>query len=222
MLRGAVTFGEDFEQNYMKQIFFLEKGMNPISHFSRFDDARVEVQDDKYQHQGNKKKDARTKLERFYDVSISILIVVAAILFIFTAHFDGPGQGSGRSSNTTLVRQHSMRNKRLLICNLDNTLYDWVGYFAPSFYAMVDEAVRITGCDRETLLDDFRRVHQARDDSEQPFALLETETIKQIYQDVPAPSVLDPAFHAFNSSRLSNVRLYPTVRWMCLLCPMFG
>src|SRR5687768_5062969 len=26
MLRGAVTFGEDFEQHYMKQIFNLEKG----------------------------------------------------------------------------------------------------------------------------------------------------------------------------------------------------
>jgi len=108
-----------------------------------------------------------------------------------------------------------MHNKRLLICDLDNTLYDWAGYFVPSFYAMVDEAVRITGCDRETLLDDFRRVHQAREDSEQPFALLETETIKQIYPDTPAPlvaKILDAAFHAFNSSRLRNMRLYPTVR----------
>jgi HAD superfamily hydrolase (TIGR01549 family) len=107
-----------------------------------------------------------------------------------------------------------MYNKRLLICDLDNTLYDWV-YFVPSFYAMVDTAVQITGCDRETLLDDFRRVHQVLGDSEQPFALFETETIKKMYPDVPSPSVakiLDPAFHAFNSSRLRNMRLYPTVR----------
>ncbi len=27
MLRGAVTFGEDFEEHYMKQIFDLDKGM---------------------------------------------------------------------------------------------------------------------------------------------------------------------------------------------------
>ncbi|MGH6856247.1 MAG: HAD family hydrolase [Methylocella sp.] len=108
-----------------------------------------------------------------------------------------------------------MHNKRLLICDLDNTLYDWVGYFVPSFYAMVDTAVEITGCDREGLLDDFRRVHQAHADSEQPFALLETETIERIYQGVPAPlvaKILDPAFHAFNSSRRRNIRLYPTVR----------
>jgi hypothetical protein len=42
MLRGAVTFGEDFEENYMKQIFTLEKGMTQaISHFSRYEDANV-------------------------------------------------------------------------------------------------------------------------------------------------------------------------------------
>jgi hypothetical protein len=40
MLRGAVTFGEDFEEHYMKQIFNLDKGMTQtISHYSRFDDA---------------------------------------------------------------------------------------------------------------------------------------------------------------------------------------
>lgn len=70
-----------------------------------------------------------------------------------------------------------MENKRLLVCDLDNTLYDWVSYFVPSFYAMINSAVKITGCDREILLDDMRAVHRNYGDSEQPFALLETETI---------------------------------------------
>ena len=108
-----------------------------------------------------------------------------------------------------------MPNKELLICDLDNTLYDWAGYFVPSFYAMVDEVVTITGCDRETLLDDFRRVHQAYGDSEQPFALLETETVKKIYRNAPVSSIidaLDPAFHAFNLSRKNNLKLHPYVR----------
>jgi hypothetical protein len=44
MLRGAVTFGEDFEQHYMKQIFDLDKGMTQaISHFSRRQDAGKEI-----------------------------------------------------------------------------------------------------------------------------------------------------------------------------------
>lgn len=97
-----------------------------------------------------------------------------------------------------------MPNRQLLVCDLDNTLYDWVGYFVPSFYAMVDRVVEITGCDREKLLDDFRLVHQRHRDSEEPFALLETETIKSLYPQASRQSLLgtlDPAFHAFNSAR---------------------
>jgi phosphoglycolate phosphatase-like HAD superfamily hydrolase len=105
--------------------------------------------------------------------------------------------------------------KRLLVCDLDNTLYDWVNYFVPSFYAMVDKVVQITGCDREKLLDEFRAVHQKHGDSEQPFALLETDTIKTLYQSMSAEdmlAVLDPAFHAFNSERKKNLKLHSGVR----------
>ena len=104
-----------------------------------------------------------------------------------------------------------MAKKTLLICDLDNTLYDWVRYFVPSFYAMIDTAVEIMRCDRETLLDDFRSVHQKYHDSEHPYSLLETETVKRRYQG-QAPEavalVLDPAFHAFNSARKRNLHLH--------------
>jgi phosphoglycolate phosphatase len=106
-------------------------------------------------------------------------------------------------------------DKKLLVCDLDNTLYDWVGYFVPSFYAMVDVAVAIMKCDREKLLDDFRIVHQHAHDSEHPFALLETQTVKDLYEGTPRLDViqaLDPAFHAFNSARKKNLKLYPQVR----------
>jgi phosphoglycolate phosphatase-like HAD superfamily hydrolase len=105
-------------------------------------------------------------------------------------------------------------SKKLLVCDLDNTLYDWVGYFVPSFYAMVDAVVQITHCDREKLLDDFRAVHQEHANVEHPFALLETDTIKSLYRGAPAKSVLhelDPAFHAFNSARKRNLHLHPHV-----------
>jgi phosphoglycolate phosphatase-like HAD superfamily hydrolase len=105
-------------------------------------------------------------------------------------------------------------SRQLLVCDLDNTLYDWLAYFVPSFYAMVDTAVQITGCDREQLLDDLRKVHQAHGDSEHPFALLETETIRSIFGDRSLNSiaaVMDPAFHAFNSTRKNTLRLHPHV-----------
>lgn len=108
-----------------------------------------------------------------------------------------------------------MANRRLLVCDLDNTLYDWVSYFVPSFYAMVDAVVDITGCDKEKLLDDFRKVHQIHGNSEQPFALLETDTIKALFRNSPPDFIaatLDPAFHAFNAARKKNLKLHLRVR----------
>ena len=108
-----------------------------------------------------------------------------------------------------------MDNKKLLVCDLDNTLYDWVGYFVPLFYRMVEMVVEITHCERESLLDDLRSVHQKYGDSEQPFALLETDTIRRVYRNMAADMVmqmLDPAFHAFNSARKKNLKLHPHVR----------
>src|SRR5665213_181405 len=108
-----------------------------------------------------------------------------------------------------------MTNTKMLVCDLDNTLYDWVNYFVESFYAMVDQVVGATECDREQLLDDFRAVHSQHRDSEHPFALLETTTIKHLY---PGQSrailaeLLDSAFHAFNTRRKEMLRLYPSVR----------
>lgn len=100
---------------------------------------------------------------------------------------------------------------RLLICDLDNTLYDWVSYFVPSFYAMVDSAVKLLNCDRDILLDQFREVHRKHHDSEHPFSLLETKIVKHLIDSSgkkEAIRILDPAFHAFNKSRVDNLKLH--------------
>lgn len=105
--------------------------------------------------------------------------------------------------------------KSHLICDLDNTLYDWVHYFVSSFYAMVDSVCEITGCDREALLDDFRAVHQSHGDSEQPFSLLETATVRKLFpksSHSETADKLDEALHAFNSTRKRTLQLYPGVR----------
>lgn len=107
-----------------------------------------------------------------------------------------------------------LKQCKLLICDLDNTLYDWVAYFVPSFYAMVDKVVDLLGCDRERLLDDFREVHQRHHDSEHPFALLETRTVIGYFKGwerSKTAQALDPAFHAFNSARKKYLRLHPGV-----------
>lgn len=91
MLRGAVSFGEDFEENYMKEIFTLEKGMTQaISHFSRYENATVRAQQGKYTYLGERRRNALDKINRFYYVSIGTLLVVALILFLVTGNFGHP------------------------------------------------------------------------------------------------------------------------------------
>ena len=89
MLRGAVKFGEDFEENNMKQIFSLQKGMTQaITHFSQYPNAEaIRQSDGKYSYvkgEGEEKhrKKARDKIKRFYNVLMWSLAVLAVALFI--------------------------------------------------------------------------------------------------------------------------------------------
>lgn len=97
MLRGAVTFGEDFEKNYMSTIFHLEKGMTQaISHFSRYNDATVEIKGDGYKYLGQEKKSAEKKIRRFYNIAIISITMSAFILFLVT-NFSQPHVAGSKS-----------------------------------------------------------------------------------------------------------------------------
>ena len=96
MLRGAVTFGEDFEREYMKKVFELDKGMTQaISHFSRYEDAMVSVADSgRYRYGGEKKVTAYDKVKGFYKKTTLYLAGTAAVLFLLTniANWENPKQ----------------------------------------------------------------------------------------------------------------------------------
>jgi phosphoglycolate phosphatase len=108
-----------------------------------------------------------------------------------------------------------MRPKiRLVVTDLDNTLYDWVTFFATAFYEMVDVAVTLLDVDREQLLDELRDVHRKYHNSEYPFALLETKSVRARFQGASRPELaakMDAAFHAFNAARNRTLVLYPKV-----------
>jgi hypothetical protein len=85
MLRGAVTFGEDFEENYMKQIFSLEKGMTQaISQYSRYDDAGIRLEGGKYKYSGKRRITAEDKIRMFYRNTMGFLWLAALALFLLT------------------------------------------------------------------------------------------------------------------------------------------
>jgi FMN phosphatase YigB (HAD superfamily) len=102
--------------------------------------------------------------------------------------------------------------KKLLITDLDNTLYDWVTFFTSSFQGMIDELTKLLGVGEEELLNEFRAVHQKYGNSEQPFAVLELPSVLRKYPGLTRAEVtrqLDPALHRFNSIRKRTLSLYP-------------
>jgi phosphoglycolate phosphatase len=102
----------------------------------------------------------------------------------------------------------------LLITDLDNTLYDWVTFFAQSFRALVDVLVRDLGVDREKLLDEFKTIHQAHGDSEYPFAALELPSVQAKFGHQSREMLklaIDEAFHEFNRVRKKQLKLYESV-----------
>jgi phosphoglycolate phosphatase len=104
---------------------------------------------------------------------------------------------------------------KLLVTDLDNTLYDWLSSFVPAFYKMIEVAVEILQVDREQLLDEMKAVHQQYHNSEQPFALLETPTVERKYPRatrLERKGYLNEAFREFSIVRKHNLRLYPGVR----------
>jgi len=103
----------------------------------------------------------------------------------------------------------------LVVTDLDNTLYDWVTFFASAFGAMVRVAAEILSVPEETVLDELQAVHRRHGNSEQPFALLEIPTVLKHYGAASRRErarALDPALHAFNSVRNRELSLYPNVK----------
>jgi phosphoglycolate phosphatase len=101
---------------------------------------------------------------------------------------------------------------KLLITDLDNTLYDWVTFFTKSFHAMVVELTRLLDVDEEQILSEFRAVHQRYGNSEQPFAVLELPSVRRKFPSASRSELaqkVDSALHRFNSTRKRTLTLYP-------------
>lgn len=104
--------------------------------------------------------------------------------------------------------------KKLIITDLDDTLYDWLGFFIPSFYAMVDELIEITGINKDIILKEFKEKHQEYGSVEYPFLTLKLPSIQRKYNllsDEELKVVLGEAFHKFNSIRKQRMQLYAGV-----------
>jgi FMN phosphatase YigB (HAD superfamily) len=103
---------------------------------------------------------------------------------------------------------------KLLICDLDNTLYDWVGFFVPAFDSMLDELVEATGLSKAELVESFRRVHQRHGTSEYALAVAELDVLAEIDAKLDLGQRLEKhsaALAAFRERRRRGLHLYPGV-----------
>jgi len=103
---------------------------------------------------------------------------------------------------------------RLLMTALDNTLYDWVTFFAKSFAAMTKELSLLLDVDEEIVLSQFKTVHQKHGNSEHPFAIFELPSVRERFGDIPKAQLLEELrrpLDAFNGVRRRELRLYDNV-----------
>jgi phosphoglycolate phosphatase-like HAD superfamily hydrolase len=102
----------------------------------------------------------------------------------------------------------------LVITDLDNTLYDWVTFFAKSFQAMLSSLAKLLEVGEPELINEFKLVHQRYQDSEQPFAILELPSVRARFSGLDRLRLtreLDEPLHAFNRERKQHLRLYDSV-----------
>jgi FMN phosphatase YigB (HAD superfamily) len=101
--------------------------------------------------------------------------------------------------------------KRVLITDLDNTLFDWVALWHACFTAMMHEVTKISGITLEELKPEIRAVHQQYGTSEYSFLLEELPSIRRACGDKPVMEVFAPAIGAYRSQRRKWLTLYPSV-----------
>jgi FMN phosphatase YigB (HAD superfamily) len=103
---------------------------------------------------------------------------------------------------------------KLLVIDLDNTVYDWLGAHVPSFDAQLTELRRLTGLPEKELLEAYRRVHRQKRTSEYAYAFLELDVLDQIDGGLEPSERLrryGTALEAYRSEHLRRLRLYPGV-----------
>lgn len=101
--------------------------------------------------------------------------------------------------------------KKLLILDFDNTLFDWVKLWHSCFVAMTDEVERISKIGLADIQDEIRAIHQTHGTSEYAFLLEEVPTLRRFLDGRQARDVFQPAITAFRNQRRQLLKLYPSV-----------
>jgi FMN phosphatase YigB (HAD superfamily) len=99
---------------------------------------------------------------------------------------------------------------RVIITDLDDTLYDWVAMWHAQFTAQLNVVLRETGIDRGTILRDWKKVHEKHGTSEYVFAVEELPSLRNLGKE-QIKAISDRAFGAGQKARKEALKLFPEV-----------
>lgn len=106
---------------------------------------------------------------------------------------------------------------RILLTDLDNTLFNWVDFFAPSFRAMVHALSHSTGVAEDLLYDQFKAVYSRHATLEYQLAMQELPVIQSLTPE-QRERALRAGFVAFSGTRRNRLREYEgvtsTLQWL--------
>lgn len=105
----------------------------------------------------------------------------------------------------------SIDRPRLLVTDLDNTLWDWFEAWFQSFNALLEQLARASGIDREVLEEQAKEVHQRRRTTEYSNLLRELPALVEAAAPRDPFDEFDDALHAQNRMRRRHTKLYPGV-----------
>jgi len=88
---------------------------------------------------------------------------------------------------------------RLVVTDMDNTLYSWVDYIVPAVEAMVDAVVHATGFPRIRVVQALKAVYAKYESNEYPFALQESAIFHEFGSFDKL--IIEPARAAFSHAR---------------------
>lgn len=101
---------------------------------------------------------------------------------------------------------------RLLITDLDNTLWDWFNAWHHSFSAMLEKLSHTSGIPKAQLEPEIQAVHRLRGTAEYSCLLNELPSLNATSAGQEPMVLYDDAMHAMHSARIRHTSLYPGVK----------
>ena len=104
-----------------------------------------------------------------------------------------------------------MKAISVVITDLDDTLWDWVGIWYESFKAMLDQLERDSGIERDVLIKDFKEVYTRHNTTEYSFAIEELASLQEQNTGEDLTVVYANSIKAYRKARKAALKTYPTV-----------